>query len=226
MGRRKDAMQRTLLLAAAGLSCLLCALVAPLSAQTIEVCESPFAAFGTAGAPSLTREISVDQDETVVDINFSTRLPFASNFSAFYEPEGPGALRDFAGESADGEWLLTLSDEFENGDSGVLCYWGMRMFMENSPPFLRGDVNGDGMTAGIQDTLYILRWAFTGGAAPPCMDAADVDGNNTVSGLSDGLKLLGWAFLGGAEPPAPGPTTCGPDNDVDKVSCDTPPDCD
>ena len=92
------------------------------------------------------------------------------------------------------------------------------------PLFIRGDVDGNGSVSALLDSLYLLDWAFNGGASVPCEDAADVDGNNTLSALLDSLALLDWAFNGGDVPPDPGPTRCGPDSDDDDIECETAPD--
>ncbi len=81
--------------------------------------------------------------------------------------------------------------------------------------FLRGDCDGSGSVSALLDALFLLSWQFTGGPAPPCMDAADADGNNSVTALLDALLLLAWQFTGGPAPPSPGTTACGEDNDGD-----------
>jgi hypothetical protein len=76
-----------------------------------------------------------------------------------------------------------------------------------SPPFRRGDSNGDG-ASDLSDAVHVLTWLFVGGDAPACLEASDVDGSDAID-LSDAVYLLNYLFLSGQEPPAPGPTTCG-----------------
>lgn len=92
------------------------------------------------------------------------------------------------------------------------------------PRFLRGDMDGDGFTFALVDAIYLLRWAFEGQAAPPCMDAADANDNGAVFALIDAIYLLEYAFSDTEVPPAPGPTTCGADPTADDLDCLVPPD--
>ena len=78
--------------------------------------------------------------------------------------------------------------------------------------FIRGDSDGDGLFNGLVDALFLLAFAFQGGATPPCAEATDADGNATFNGLTDTLYILANAFQGGPPPPAPYPN-CGPDPD-------------
>lgn len=113
----------------------------------------------------------------------------------FMEPSGPGVLADLAGEVPAGDWTLTVSDEKPNGDTGTLYDWLLRVYL-GAPRFKRGDVNGNGSTEGLQDTIALLNYAFLNGQEPICMKAADVNGNGVVNGISDSIALLNWAFLG------------------------------
>ncbi len=81
-------------------------------------------------------------------------------------------------------------------------------------PFIRGDVDGDGLFAGIADALYIFTYGFLDGPSPPCLEAADADGSSSLNALADGLTILNHAFAGGTPPPAPFPN-CGDDPDPD-----------
>jgi hypothetical protein len=73
--------------------------------------------------------------------------------------------------------------------------------------FVRGDSNADGAT-NISDASHLLNWLFTGGAAPPCREAANVNGDARGIDLSDAAYLLNFLFRGGAPPPPPFPA-CG-----------------
>ena len=92
--------------------------------------------------------------------------------------------------------------------------------------FLRGDCNGDGIVSGIPDGLYVLRYGFLEGPAPPCFDAADTNDDGRVSAIPDALYLLRWFFSGGPPPPDPGPVNCGRDPDSsDALECEMPTPC-
>jgi hypothetical protein len=91
--------------------------------------------------------------------------------------------------------------------------------------FRRGDAEGNGSVFALTDALYLLQWAFDGGDAPQCLDAADADDNSVVFALTDALYLLQWAFGDGDAPPAPGVGECGTDPTDDSLGCETPPDC-
>lgn len=77
----------------------------------------------------------------------------------------------------------------------------------SSPPFRRGDSNGDG-AIDLSDAVHVLSWLFTDGGTPACLEAADADGSDSID-LTDAVYLLTYLFLSGQEPPAPGPITCG-----------------
>ncbi|HVR75847.1 MAG TPA: PKD domain-containing protein [Planctomycetota bacterium] len=70
--------------------------------------------------------------------------------------------------------------------------------------FLRGDADGD-RALSITDAVRILAYLFSGGAAPPCLDAADVTDRGRVD-VSSAISLLNFLFLGGVPPMVPFPT--------------------
>lgn len=65
---------------------------------------------------------------------------------------------------------------------------------------LRGDVNLSG-GINLTDVVYLNNYLFSGGPAPPCLDAADADSSGGLS-LSDPVFLVNYLFNGG---PAPSP---------------------
>ncbi len=134
--------------------------------------------------------------------------------NCFYPPAGPGVMLDFYTEFTSGAWTLTCEDVVPIASQGVFSDWCLRVY-EYQDVFRRGDVDGNGTVSGLLDAIALLQWGFVGGTAPPCMDAADADGNNSISALVDALYVLSWAFLGGPPLPMPGPTYCGPDDDLD-----------
>lgn len=87
-----------------------------------------------------------------------------------------------------------------------------------SPGFLRGDADGNGAVT-IADPLFVLDFAYTGGAEPGCLDAADMDDDGLVNGVADALFGLGGLFSGGPPLPAPGMFDCGIDPTDDDLGC-------
>ena len=85
-------------------------------------------------------------------------------------------------------------------------------------PFIRGDVDYDGVFNALADGLYLLNYGFTNGPAPPCLDAADANDSGDLNTLTDALLLLEHGFLGGPPPPPPYPTA-GTDPTTDSLDC-------
>ena len=135
-------------------------------------------------------------------------------------PQGPGEMSDFVGETAEGEWLLVMNTEIEQG-GGTLTSWEVAVFVDEivGPAFKRGDVDGNGTTAPLIDAIALLEWGFQDGDEPPCMDAADIDDDGEVSALLDATSILEWAFIDGDAPPTPGPDDCGADLTPDDLDC-------
>ena len=69
--------------------------------------------------------------------------------------------------------------------------------------FIRGDVDLSGRVD-ITDSINILNFLFTGGAAPACMDAADPADLGRVD-ISAAVFLLNFLFQGGEAPAQPHP---------------------
>jgi hypothetical protein len=107
-----------------------------------------------------------------------------------------------------------------------------------SPPFHRGDTNGDGMVD-VSDGLCLLEYLFLGtagsrgpggGSPGGCLNAADANDDGAVD-CSDPIFVLGWLFRGTAAPPPPGPppAPCGRDNDAPgspgDLGCESYPPC-
>ncbi len=89
--------------------------------------------------------------------------------------------------------------------------------------FRRGDANSD-LQIDITDPIHTLFFAFTGGPAPACLDAADADDNGKIE-LNDAIYSLNFLFLGGADFKDPGSASCGPDPSADTLSCQSYPTC-
>jgi len=86
-------------------------------------------------------------------------------------------------------------------------------------PFIRGDANGDGALA-IVDPIFALGYLFSGGAVPPCLDAADADDNGALN-IVDPIFALTYLFAGGPPPNSPFPA-CGTDPTPDGIGCAGP----
>lgn len=71
-------------------------------------------------------------------------------------------------------------------------------------PFIRGEVNGDGMVD-IGDAVYLLAFLFSNGPEPMPVAAGDVNGDG-MTDVADAVYLLAYQFSNGPEPPAPFPT--------------------
>lgn len=98
---------------------------------------------------------------------------------------------------------------------------GMTALTFCSPParsatFVRGDANDSGVVD-LSDAVFDLSFLFTGGAQPPCLDAADANDDGVVD-ISDAVAVLTFLFVGGIplDPPYPG---CGADPTVDPLGC-------
>jgi hypothetical protein len=93
-----------------------------------------------------------------------------------------------------------------------------------SYPFIRGDINTDGLRnltdpIGLLDTLFV-----PGTAAFLCQDAADCNDDGSVN-LADAIHLLSYLFIPGSPQPAD-PDTCGPDpTPTDLLNCESFPGC-
>ncbi len=93
----------------------------------------------------------------------------------------------------------------------------------HAEPFVRGDVDGDGVL-GLTDAVRLFGHLFLGDPVPPCLDAADANDSGTAD-ISDGIYDLGFLFLGTPQPPAPFPE-CGTDPTEDALDCASFPPCD
>lgn len=65
--------------------------------------------------------------------------------------------------------------------------------------FTCGDVDDDSQPVNISDLVYLVDYMFTGGPAPPNMNAANIDGLNGID-ISDLVWLVDYMFTGGPEP--------------------------
>lgn len=100
----------------------------------------------------------------------------------------------------------------------------IKRFGGDGPLFVRGDADADGRR-NITDGVAVFSFLFTGGATPPCMDAADSNDQGVVN-ITSGIYILNFLFLGGAPPPPPFPN-CGSDPTTEprNLDCDSFPPC-
>jgi hypothetical protein len=122
--------------------------------------------------------------------------------------DGPGGAGDVNG----GDAVLLEVWSVSGGGGG------------DGTPFARGDADAGGNDPNITDGIFILNFLFLGGPPPPCREAADADDNGAVN-ITDGIYLLNFLFLGGPPPPAPRAPTCGEDETVDQLTCESFPPC-
>ncbi|MCH9030954.1 MAG: M6 family metalloprotease domain-containing protein [candidate division Zixibacteria bacterium] len=61
-----------------------------------------------------------------------------------------------------------------------------------------GDVDG-GSEVDIGDAIFIVKYIFQDGNAPPCLDQADADGNNS-NDIGDAIFIVKYIFQDGADP--------------------------
>ena len=122
-----------------------------------------------------------------------------------------------------------LDDSLSGGTIALYC-WGNTdtryddvavLAGVGGPPYIRADVNGDGIFNGLVDSLFLLGFGFVPGRPePPCLAAADADGDGSVNALVDSLYILSFAFVQDAPPPPAPYPTCGVDPDG-TLACDT-----
>ncbi|MDE0959407.1 MAG: hypothetical protein OSB09_01355 [Planctomycetota bacterium] len=83
--------------------------------------------------------------------------------------------------------------------------------------FTRGDFDGNG-NLDLGDSVNLLSYMFSGGAASLCEKVADIDDNGIIV-LGDPILLLSYMFSGGPPPQAPF-ETCGIDPTEDDLTCE------
>jgi hypothetical protein len=85
------------------------------------------------------------------------------------------------------------------------------------PVFVRGDCDRQGLM-NLADVAFFLRYLFSDGQTPPCLDACDFDDSGDLD-LTDALTSLYFLFLGDPAPASPFPDP-GPDPSADGLGCD------
>jgi hypothetical protein len=168
--------------------------------------------------------------------------PVCNPFSSFttdyallvYGPDGALVARDLydgeddaGGDGPDWPNSLALGPDgavhvtgFSWSDAGLFDFLTIRHELAAgpppSPPFRRGDADGDSAVR-LTDAIAILLHLFQGGAAPGCARAADIDDSGALN-VTDPVFLLDHLFRGGVAPPVPG-GACGQDLTPDALSC-------
>ena len=135
-------------------------------------------------------------------------------------PPVPAADQFGRAVSTDGAHVFTgaPSDSFGGLFRGSVSVHGLGSVCDPTL-FRRGDADGDEITNGLVDGLFVLTYQFVPGTSdPPCLDAADADDSGDLNGILDGLRLLNFQFLGGTPPPPPG-LSCGVDPTDDNFDC-------
>jgi len=108
--------------------------------------------------------------------------------------------------------------------AGILTL-GLAAPVAGQSDFVRSDCNVDGAT-NIADSVYILAFLFSGGAAPDCEDACDSNDDGALN-IADAVAALGVLFPSGPPPVLPAPYPgCGTDpTEPDGLTCDAFPPC-
>ena len=115
------------------------------------------------------------------------------------QPIGPGTMSDLLEGTQWGTWDFTVRN---TGPDPLESNWACHSLVPTRG-FRRGDMNGDGVVFPITDVIYLLAYAFTGGDAPQCLDAADADDDGYLIVFVDVVYLLNFGFNGGPPPPWP-----------------------
>jgi len=89
--------------------------------------------------------------------------------------------------------------------------------VEGQEPFIRGDVDGNGVVDFVVDAAYLSVALFSAGPAPGCLDAADFNDDGSMD-LTDIQWLLSTGFVAAASIPPPYPN-CGLDPTPDALPC-------
>jgi len=67
-----------------------------------------------------------------------------------------------------------------------------------TPPYLRGDANGDGVI-NVSDVVYLINYLFINGPAPVPLEAGDVNCDGTIN-VADVVYLINYLFISGPPP--------------------------
>ena len=127
-----------------------------------------------------------------------------------FEPLGSPSVGNFVNASG--------ADFAEIGVGGLIT---LQMEPTDLTPFIRGDVNVNGVVEPLADAIFLL-CALICFYPMPCQKAADVNDDSGVN-IADPIYLLYYGFIGGPPPPPPFPD-CGVDPTAGTVlDCIDPP---
>ena len=109
-----------------------------------------------------------------------------------FEPLGSPSVGNFVNASG--------ADFAEIGVGGLIT---LQMEPTDLTPFIRGDVNVNGVVEPLADAIFLLS-ALICFYPMPCQKAADVNDDSGVN-IADPIYLLYYGFIGGSPPPPPFP---------------------
>ena len=69
----------------------------------------------------------------------------------------------------------------------------------------------------ISDPIFLLKYLFTSGVCPTCLDSADTEDSGKID-ITDAIYSLSFLFLGGPAPASSFPG-CGTDATIDDLDC-------
>ncbi|MEM7262270.1 MAG: VWA domain-containing protein [Planctomycetota bacterium] len=121
--------------------------------------------------------------------------------------------------SADASWGVETLQAIAAATGGIFVDTDNPGPTTGSAPFIRGDVNADGIVD-ISDGVVALAWLFRGEVVE-CVDSLDANDDGSAD-ISDVVYILQHLFSpSGVTPPAPFPT-CGLDLTCDSLDCLSP----
>ena len=82
-------------------------------------------------------------------------------------------------------------------------------------PFIRGDVNSDGLV-NLPDAIRSLNYLYRGGESPKCLDSADANDDGRID-ITDAIYILGYLFRGDPQRLAEPSRIAGIDNTIDEL---------
>ena len=200
------------------------------SVVATEIAELPTGAEGLPGVAAteayyVLSMLDVGAQEVVGDLLADVGPPSTPG------PKGAALTTEFRLYSRDrlgqDDWQAIASTR-TNLD-GTVAFRGMRLVTAQyfitaqevtveGPLFRRGDADGGG-SVDLTDAVRTLVYLFSGGATPPCLDAADTNNSGQVD-IADAVSLLNYLFIGGPPPASPGPMTCGADPAGASLGCE------
>lgn len=106
-----------------------------------------------------------------------------------------------SGDLADGTFDANIV--INNTDpNGTRNPWTIpaHLTVSDTPPFVCGDFDGNGILQNIIDLTYWVDFVFRGGPPSPDLRAADLDGNGTIQNIVELTYMVDYIFRGGPPP--------------------------